>query len=255
MARLAHWNTIEIVDYGHTPDGAFYYVMEYVEGLNLGELVQRYGPLNPGRAVYLLRQACASLAEAHALGLIHRDIKPGNIMLTQQAGLFDVLKILDFGLVQHLGPSDSDDRLTQPGLVMGTPGYMSPEQAKGVADVRSDIYSLGAVGYFLLSAQAAFGGRGMEQILTSLAQEPTPLRELRPEVPADLEAVIQRCLRRNPEERFADIQLVDKALAACDCAASWSSEEAAAWWRAAGDPALAGTESVGGRTPGSGTRV
>jgi serine/threonine-protein kinase len=251
MARLTHWNTIEIVDYGHTPDGAFYYVMEYVEGLNLDELVERHGPLNPGRTVYLLRQVCAALAEAHAVGLIHRDIKPGNLMLTQQAGLFDVLKILDFGIVQHLGPADGDDKLTQPGLLMGTPGYMPPEQARGVADVRSDIYGLGAVGYFLLSGQAPFSGRGMEQILTSLAQEPTPLRELRPEVPADLAAVIQRCLRRDPEERFADIQLVDKALAACVCAASWSSEAAAAWWRAAGVPVMAGTESPGGGTPGS----
>ena len=102
MARLTHWNTIEIIDYGHAPDGAFYYVMEYVEGPNLGELVERHGPLNPGRVVYLLRQVCAALAEAHAVGLIHRDIKPGNLMLTQQAGLVDVLKILDFGIVQHL---------------------------------------------------------------------------------------------------------------------------------------------------------
>jgi tRNA A-37 threonylcarbamoyl transferase component Bud32 len=255
MARLTHWNTIEIIDYGLAPDGTFYYVMEYVEGLNLGELVERHGPLNPGRAVYLLRQVCAALAEAHSVGLIHRDIKPGNLMLTQQAGLFDVLKILDFGIVQNLGPSGADDKLTQPGLLMGTPGFMSPEQAKGVADVRSDIYSLGAVGYFLLSGRAPFSGRGMEQILTSLAQEPTPLRELRPEVPADLAAVIQRCLRRDPEERFADIRLVDNALAACVCAASWSSEEAAVWWRAANVPVMAATESPAGRTPGSLSRV
>jgi tRNA A-37 threonylcarbamoyl transferase component Bud32 len=255
MARLTHWNTIEIIDYGLAPDGTFYYVMEYVEGLNLGELVERHGPLDPGRVIYLLRQACAALAEAHSAGLIHRDIKPGNIMLTQQAGLFDVLKILDFGIVQQLGASDGDDKLTQPGLLMWTPGYMSPEQATGVADVRSDIYSLGAVGYFLLSGQAPFGGGGMEQILTSLAQEPTPLRELRPEIPADLAAVIHRCLRRDPDERFADIQLVDKALAACLCATSWSSEEAAAWWRSAAVPVLAGTESPGGGPSGSETRV
>jgi hypothetical protein len=251
MARLTHWNTIEIVDYGHAPDGAFYYVMEYVEGLNLGELVQRHGPLEPGRAVYLLRQVCAALAEAHAAGLIHRDIKPGNLMLTQQAGLFDVLKILDFGIVQHLGPADGDDKLTQSGLVIGTPGYMSPEQATGVADVRSDIYSLGAVGYFLLSGNTPFSGRGMQQILTSLVQEPTPLRDLRPDAPEDLEAVIHRCLRRDPEERFADILLVDKALAACVCAASWSSREAAAWWQAADNPIMAGTECPHGVTPGS----
>jgi serine/threonine-protein kinase len=220
MARLTHWNTIEIIDYGHAPDGTFYYVMEYVEGLNLREMVDRHGPVNPGRVVYLLRQVCAALAEAHAVRLIHRDIKPGNIMLTQQAGLADVVKILDFGLVQHLAPSDGDDKLTQPGVLLGTPGYMSPEQATGVADIRSDIYSLGAVGYFLLTGQAPFSGRRIQQILTSLVLEPTPVRELRPEVPADLEAVIQRCLRRDPEERFADIHLVDQGLAACACASS-----------------------------------
>jgi eukaryotic-like serine/threonine-protein kinase len=246
MARLTHWNTIEIVDYGYSPDGTFYFVMEYVDGLNLGELVQQYGPLNPGRVVYLLRQVCAGLAEAHGMGLIHRDIKPGNIMLTRQAGLADVLKILDFGLVQHLGPADGDDRLTQPGLVMGTPGYMSPEQATGVADVRSDIYSLGAVGYFLLTGQTPFGSGGMQRIPSALLQEPTPLRDLRPEIPADLADVIQKCLRRNPEERFADIQAVDGALANCDCSAGWGSGEAAAWWRAAAVPATEGTECPGG---------
>jgi hypothetical protein len=251
MARLTHWNTIEIIDYGHAPDGTFYYVMEYVDGLNLNEMVNRYGPLQPARAVYLLRQACASLAEAHAMGLIHRDIKPGNIMLTQQAGLVDVVKILDFGLVHDLGPSDGDDRLTRPGLIVGTPGYMPPEQTTGVVDARSDIYSLGAVGYFLLSGQAPFRGREMQQFRT----EPTPLRDLRPEVPRDLEAVILKCLRCEPEERYADIQQLDAALAACGCAAYWSSGEALAWWRAAGDPAIATTEAPGAGVPSSETRV
>jgi hypothetical protein len=250
MARLTHFNTVEIVDYGHAPDGAFYYVMEYIEGLNLGELVQRFGPLEPGRAVYLLRQICAALAEAHAAGLIHRDIKPGNLMLTQQAGLFDVLKILDFGLVQHVGPAEGDDKLTQSGLVMGTPGYMSPEQASGVADIRS----LGAVGYFLLSGQAPFGGRGLQQIVTSLTQEPTPLNELRKEVPAELTAVIHRCLRRNPNERFADIEQVGKALGECTCALAWNSRHAAGWWQSAGDT-VRGSGLSNGETPATGTRV
>jgi eukaryotic-like serine/threonine-protein kinase len=251
MARLTHWNTIEIVDYGHTPDRTFYYVMEFVDGLNLSELVDRYGPLPPSRVIYLLRQACGSLAEAHAMGLIHRDIKPGNLMLTQQAGLFDVVKVLDFGVV-HVGPAEGDDRLTQTGLLVGTPGYMSPEQAAGVADVRTDIYGLGAVGYFLLSRRAPFGGRGMQQIRTSLLEEPTPLHNLRPDVPSDLEAVIARCLRRDPEARFADIGQLEQALAACDCAAAWNSEEAAAWWRVAGVPAKPAPEPTSEETVGTG---
>lgn len=251
MARLTHWNTVEIVDYGHAPDGTFYYVMEYVNGLNLSELVNRYGPLQPARAVYLLRQACASLAEAHAMGLIHRDIKPGNIMVTQQAGLADVVKVLDFGLVHNIGPSDRDDRLTQPGLLIGTPGYMSPEQVTGTAGVRSDIYSLGAVGYFVLTGRDPFCGREMRQFWT----EPTPLRDLRPEVPRDLGAVILKCLRADPEERYADIQQLDEALGACDCAADWSSAEAVAWWQTAGDPATATTEAPGAGALSSETRV
>jgi serine/threonine-protein kinase len=253
MARLAHWNTIEIIDYGHAPDGTFYYVMEYLEGLHLGELVDRHGPVAPGRVVYLLRQVCAALAEAHAVGLVHRDIKPSNIMLTRQAGLADVIKILDFGVVQRLGPSNDDDKLTRPGAMVGTPGYMSPEQFTGVADVRSDIYSLGAVGYFLLTRQSPRSGRWTQPILRS-ALEPT-LRELVPEVPADLEAVIERCLRWDPEERFADIHQMEQALVTCACASSWSSEEAATWWRTALAPVKEGVECRGERTPGTGTCV
>jgi serine/threonine-protein kinase len=229
MACLTHWNTIEIIDYGYAPDGTLYYVMEYVDGLNLGELIGRYGPLNPGRVIYLLRQVCAALAEAHAVGLIHRDIKPGNIMVTQLAGLADVVKVLDFGLVQQLGDSADEDRLTLPGMLVGR--YMSPEQATGQADVRSDIYSLGAVGYFLLTGQTPFSGRWREQVLGSHVSEPTPVRELRPEIPADLATVIERCLRRDPGGRFANIQHVDEALATCACVSAWGSGEAVSWWR------------------------
>jgi serine/threonine-protein kinase len=253
MARLTHWNTIEIIDYGHAPDGTFYYVMEYVEGLNLRELVDLHGPLHPGRVVYLLRQVCAALAEAHARGIIHRDIKPGNIMLTQQAGLADAVKVLDFGLVQIVSPSDGDDKLTRTGMVVGTPGYIAPEQAAGVTDVRSDIYSLGAVGYFLLSGQTPFGGRQADRLVSSPGLEPTPLRELSPDVPADLEAVIQRCLRRQPAERYADVQMLDGALAACDCATSWGPSEAAAWWRANPAPVTAGAGRPDEAVPDSGS--
>jgi serine/threonine-protein kinase len=245
MARLTHWNTVEIIDYGHAPDGTFYYVMEFLEGLNLRELVTRYGPVNAGRAVYLLRQACAALSEAHGAGLVHRDIKPGNIMLTRQAGLADVVKVLDFGLVQSLGPADVDDKLTQPGMVVGTPGYIPPEQVSGVADARSDVYSLGAVGYFLLSGQTPFAGRTEERMHTP-ALEPLPLRLSAPEVPADLEAVILRCLRRHPEERFANIRMMDEALAACACAPTWTSAKADEWWRMASADDPARIETVSG---------
>src|SRR5262249_32067525 len=142
-ATLTHANTVEIFDYGHTEDGTFYYVMEYLPGLSLEELVQRHGPLLPGRAVHLLRQVCGALHEAHAAGLIHRDIKPGNIIVGQRGGLPDVAKLLDFGLVRALGLSQDGQQLTQDGALAGTPAYMSPEQAVGKIELdgRSDMYS------------------------------------------------------------------------------------------------------------------
>jgi serine/threonine-protein kinase len=157
-ATLTHPSTVEIYDYGHAADGTFYYVMEYLPGLNLDELVKQHGPLPAARAIHLLRQVCGALAEAHAIGLVHRDIKPGNVLACQRGGRHDVAKLLDFGLVQThtlAGGGAEASRLTQTGAIAGTPAYMSPEQAAGKADLdaRSDIYSLGAVAYFLLTGR------------------------------------------------------------------------------------------------------
>src|SRR5207245_8032070 len=144
-----------IFDYGHAEDGTFYYVMEYLPGLNLEDLVQRYGRLPPERAVHLLRQVCDALREAHAVGLIHRDIKPSNIISCERGAISDVAKLLDFGLVQDLSLGKDTEKLTMEGMVAGSPPYLSPEQAlgKGNLDLRCDIYSLGAVAYFLLTGQ------------------------------------------------------------------------------------------------------
>src|SRR5262249_14532712 len=156
-ARLSHWNTVEIYDYGRTDDGAFYYVMEYLPGLSLGALIGRHRPLPAGRVAHLLRQVCQALREAHAVGLIHRDIKPGNVFVAQRGGLYDVVKLLDFGLVKPVAEFRSA-RLTQEGAISGTPLFMSPEQARSLDDLdaRSDIYSLGAVAYTLLSGRPPF---------------------------------------------------------------------------------------------------
>src|SRR5262249_21167041 len=145
-ARLSHPNTVEIYDYGHTEDGTFYYVMEYLPGLSLDEMIARHGPQPPARVVHFLRQLCGALGEAHEAGLIHRDIKPSNILACKQGGRHDVVKLLDFGLVRSLGVRRAEPaRLTKEGLVVGTPEFMSPEQANGaeVMDARSDLYSLG----------------------------------------------------------------------------------------------------------------
>jgi serine/threonine-protein kinase len=222
-ATLTHPNTIEIFDYGHAADGTFYYVMEYLPGPNLEQLVQQHGPLPPGRAVHLLRQVCGSLAEAHAIGLIHRDIKPSNIIACQRGGLDDVAKLLDFGLATGHGLGAGGAKLTQEGAITGTPAYMSPEQAAGreAVDARSDIYSLGAVAYFLLTGQPPFRRATAVQTLAAhLDDAVVPPTRLQPGLPADLEAVALRCLEKDPARRFPNAEVLDQALAQCACSAS-----------------------------------
>jgi serine/threonine-protein kinase len=254
VTGLTHFNTVRVYDYGRADDGSFYYVMEYLDGPTLEALVKRAGPLDPARAVYLLRQVCGALAEAHAAGLVHRDLKPGNVIVATLGGQLDVAKLLDFGLVHDLSAA-TDDRLTQAGVVMGTPAYMSPEQAAGesAVDARGDLYSLGAVAFFLLTGRPPFEGRTHGQFLTAhLTQAPPDVRTIRPDVPADLAAVVARCLAKNPAERFQSAADLDRALAACGCAGDWSAEAAAKWWATTPPPApvLGGDEPT--RTAGAG---
>jgi serine/threonine-protein kinase len=208
--------------------------MEYLPGLSLEELVKRHGPLPPARAVHVLRQVCGALREAHAAGLVHRDIKPGNILLCQRGGLCDVAKLLDFGLVRAHGLNPDGQQLTQEGAIAGTPAYMSPEQAAGRTDLdgRSDLYSLGAVAYFLLTSQPPFIRGTVVQTLASHLGEPVmPPDRHRPDLPADLQAVLLRCLEKEPPLRFQDAESLEQALGQCGCAGRWSQEQAADWWR------------------------
>lgn len=252
MATLTHWNTVEVYDYGHTEDGTFYYVMEYLPGMTLQDMVERHGPLSPGRAVYFLRQVCAALREAHAIGLIHRDIKPGNIIACQRGGVHDVAKLLDFGLVHNHGPAlglgDDAGKLTVQGSILGSPPFMSPEQALGrsTIDARTDVYSLGGLAYYLLTGQAPFAREtAMETLMAHVHETVAPLTDLRPELPLDLQDVVLRCLDKDPDKRFPDVDSLDRALAECDCAQQWDADRAAEWWKrveesAANEPALAG---------------
>jgi serine/threonine-protein kinase len=232
-ATLTHWNTVEIFDYGNTADGTFYYVMEYLPGLSLQDLVEKYGPIEPERVIHFLRQVCGALREAHGIGLIHRDIKPSNIIAGERGGLPDVAKLLDFGLVQKLSLGN-ENRLTLVGTIVGSPTFMSPEQAAGKEhiDARSDIYSLGGVAYFLLTGKAPFERETAMQMLLAHAhdavEEPT---RLRPDVPADLQEVVLRCLEKEPARRFQDALSLEKALANCHCASAWTEERAAKWWK------------------------
>jgi serine/threonine-protein kinase len=231
-ARLSHWNTIEIFDYGRTDDGTFFYVMEYLPGLSLEELLERHGPLPAERVVHLLRQTCQGLREAHAIGLIHRDIKPANLFAAQRGGLYDVVKLLDFGLVKPVAENPSA-RLTQEGGVAGTPLFMSPEQARGRDDLdaRSDIYSLGAVAYTLLTGHPPFDGTNpMEVMIAHVRDDVVPLSQHQAEVPADLERVILRCLAKSPADRFQDVDQLEQALAECAAANQWTQAQAAHWW-------------------------
>jgi eukaryotic-like serine/threonine-protein kinase len=243
-ARLSHWNTVEIFDYGRTDDGTFFYVMEYLPGLSLESLLGRHGPLPADRVIHLLRQTCQALREAHAAGLIHRDIKPGNIFAAQRGGLYDVAKLLDFGLVKPVDENPSA-RLSQEGGISGTPLYMSPEQARGLEDLdaRSDIYSLGAVAYALLTGRPPFDGSNpMDVMIAHVRDEVVCPSRHQPDVPADLECVILRCLAKNPEDRFQDAEALEHALAECAAADQWTQRHAARWWHENDQPAAAPRE-------------
>ncbi len=229
LATLTHWNTVEVYDYGHTPEGTFYFVMEYLPGSNLGDLVKEVGPLPPGRAVFLIAQVCRGLREAHGGGLIHRDIKPGNIMATERGGLKDVAKLLDFGLVFDPGRLTDSGKLTHETAILGTPHYMAPEQARGeTVDARSDIYALGATLYFLLAGRPPFNPKAVVEVLAAhLATPPQSLRELNADIPADLDAVVLKCLAKKPEDRYSNVRELELALLACGCANEWDHERAA----------------------------
>jgi len=231
-AQLSHHNNIEIYDYGQTGDGVFFYVMEYLPGMNLGELVEQAGPLPPGRVIHFLRQVCEALGEAHDLGLIHRDIKPANIFTAKRGGIYDVAKLLDFGLAKAVHTSDGSPELTQDGAITGSPYFMSPEQVQGeTPDARSDLYSVGALGYFLLAGEPPFtGDKPMKVMIAHATETPRPLSDVVPGVPHDLEAIIMRCLNKAPADRYQTAQAFIEDLDRCEAATDWNRNLAGHWW-------------------------
>jgi serine/threonine-protein kinase len=242
MAELNHPNCVEIYDYGRADDGALFYAMEYLEGMNLWDMVQQHGALPAGRTITVLQQIGAALEAAHGRGLVHRDVKPRNIFIGYREGLGDVAKLLDFGLVQVDALYDANqDRATLEGKTVGTPWFMSPEQivAHGKLDGRSDLYSLGATAYYLLTGELPFDRPNVIDVFSAhLHEPPVPLTRIDDNLPVDLQEVVLHCLEKKPADRFPDAAALTRALAACRDAHRWNAEEAQAWWKKQHVPAL-----------------
>jgi serine/threonine protein kinase len=254
LASMRSRNTIDLYDYGVADDGTFFYVMELLDGIDLEQVVRGHGALPAARVIHLIVQACQSLAEAHDAGLLHRDIKPANLMTCRAADEVDVIKVLDFGIVQRIGEPDADPfdivslpssdrlvttpsgRLTREDSLIGTPGYIAPEAAFGAAiDARSDLYALACVAWWLLTGREVFARGDENELVISHAREPLP--PLRPLVhgwlPDELERVIISCLAKQPNERPADARSLAEALRAIAIPEehAWTLQRAQAWWR------------------------
>jgi serine/threonine-protein kinase len=233
-ASLESEHSVQLYDFGVSHDGQFYYVMELLQGLDLDKLIKDFGPIRPERVIYILLQACHSLAEAHQRGLVHRDIKPTNIFLCQKGLDYDYVKVLDFGLVKSVFEAPlGETKLTVDGTVSGTPAYIAPETALGQEiDGRADIYALGCVAYWLLSGHLVFeSDSAMKMIADHLNVEPIPLSE-RTEiaVPPELERVIHSCLKKDPNERPQDAEELAQRLEEIDLPKPWDQELAREWW-------------------------
>jgi len=232
-AALGSVHTVDVFDFGVTDEGDFYYVMELLDGISLERFVQTFGPMEPARVVYLLRQVAHSLGEAHTRGLLHRDIKPANIFMCRLGPDEDFVKVLDFGLVKHL-ESPGGSMLTMEGATAGTPAFMAPEIALGRPDVdcRADIYSLGCVAYYLLTGSPVFVAETpMATALAHINETPVP-PSVRSEfdVPAALEALVLDCLAKDPAQRPSTAMSFEQRLAATTAADGWTSENVHAWW-------------------------
>jgi len=233
-SKLTHPNTVAIYDYGRTRDGVFYFAMEYLDGIDLQALVRRFGPQPPARAVHILRQVCASLSEAHAVGLVHRDVKPANLLLCERGGRSDVVKVVDFGLVHGFTPKSAPGGGDVPAV--GTPLHMSPESilAPGNIGPRSDIYAVGTVAYFLLAGRHVFEGATVQEILDGhLSLPPVPLSERASgSVPPALDALVLACLAKDPADRPPSARALRDLLRECEGVPRWSQTESRKWWSA-----------------------
>lgn len=226
-------HTIYLFDFGLAHNGSFYYVMELLNGISLQTLVERFGPQPANRVAFIMKQVCLSLEEAHRRGLVHRDIKPTNIFVCKVGLQRDYVKVLDFGLVKHIDPTEST-LITQEGTSAGTPAYMAPEAAMGLerVDGRLDIYSLGCVAYFLMTGHMVFEeNTSTATALAHVQKEPVPPSQ-RTElvVPKGLERIVLQCLAKKPEDRPRSAQELSRLICACPELQGWTEEKANDWW-------------------------
>jgi serine/threonine-protein kinase len=234
-ASLQSPHTVQLFDFGEAEDGSLYYVMELLEGVNLDSLVRRFGPLEPARAVHVLRQVCHSLEEAHQRGLVHRDIKPANIVLCESALEYDFVKVLDFGLVKAQTAVEGHESvaLTAVDVIAGTPAFIAPEVALGTeVDGRADIYSLGCVAYWLLTGRDVFVEKTpMAMIVSHVERTPEPpSAHAEAPLPAALDELISQCLAKDPSGRPQSAGALAEALARIELERPWTQADAAAWW-------------------------
>ncbi len=235
IAMLTSPNTVQIYDYGRTSGGTFFYVMELLHGIDLQRFVRTFGPMPQERVAHLLVQACLSLAEAHDAGFAHRDIKPQNLFLTRQGVQYDVLKVLDFGLVlDFLGANDpSAVHLTAANAVCGTPSFMAPEQARGRdVDHRADLYSLGCVAYYLLTGTHVFPAKEpLERILAHVQEPPEPIgrRAPRLNIHPELDRLVIRCLEKDPKKRMQSAFELMEVLESVPFSRPWTKVDARNW--------------------------
>jgi serine/threonine protein kinase len=230
IARMTSLNTVRLYDFGVSETGSFYFVMELLSGVDLSTLIQRFGPVPPERVVAVLRQACRSLGEAHSAGLLHRDIKPQNLFLCRLGIDFDIVKVLDFGLVKSL--DESATSLTAAGTLTGTPAYMPPERVLGVtADERSDLYSLGCVAYWMLTGQPLFTGEPMAVMIHHARTKPKPPSAiLGTGIPERLEQIVLACLEKAPEKRPSSAIDLWQQLGEVPLTDPWTPQRAQRWW-------------------------
>ncbi len=233
-SSLSHPNTITIFDFGRAAEDTFYYAMEYLEGMDLERFVERFGPIPASRVLFLLLQVTGPLAEAHDRAIVHRDLKPSNIFLTMRGGLYDFVKVLDFGLAKRIQGADTPTELTEAGVVFGTPRYLAPETVYGTAGVgpRADIYAFGAVAYWMLTGRPPFTADTAVALMIdhvkTVPVRPSEISEV--PIPSELDDVVMKCLEKDPDDRFQSIAELEDALRAVPDPTPWTRGRAAKWW-------------------------